>query len=99
MCFPVEVRGRMLVRRVVAAPDVPTLGAPAEVYPDTAHEQAFHAPVAARSNGTNLFEMSTGVGHDCSLAKVSSAGAAAPRGHEGEERECAEGRVRDDLAD
>ena len=46
-----EVRGRVLVRRTIAAADVPALGAAAEMEPPAAACQAFDAPGSGRCAG------------------------------------------------
>src|SRR4029077_17980163 len=89
-----------------AATDVPALGTAAQVHPDTADQQAFHATVPTRGDGSDSVELGAGGGHGSSLAEnssgpvVASATPAAPyAGDDHEERERGDGRVRHDLAD
>lgn len=67
-----DVRSGVPIRRRVAAADVSALGAPAEVDPTGAHEQAFDAPVAARRDRLDVVEMGAVVRHALSLASASS---------------------------
>jgi len=77
----------VLVRRVVAAADVPAVGAPAQVHPDATGQQAFDAAVPAGRDGSDLVEMRAGVSHGCILAEVSSRAPGATAPYDREERD------------
>ena len=67
----VEVPGRVLSGRVVAAPDVAARGAAPQVKPHASGQEALHAAIAAGCDRSDLVEMGADVGHVCSLAEAS----------------------------
>ena len=69
----VEVPGRVLSGRVVAAPDMAARGAAPQVTPHASGQQALHTAVTAGCGRPDLVEMRAAVGHGCSLAEASRA--------------------------
>ena len=63
MALRMEVRGRVPIRRVVAAADVATRHAQTQVHPSTADSQAVYASVAARFHLDDLVEVGTRLAH------------------------------------
>ena len=58
-----EVLGRVLILRVVAAPDVATGGTQAEVHPGIADEQAFLTACTVRRIGQDELQVIALLGH------------------------------------